>query len=130
MYAVVRSGSKQYRVEPGQRVRVERLAGAVGDTVELGEVLLVGGEGAAKIGKPLLAGAKAVGKIVGQGRGPKLLLFKMKRRKNYRASRATGSRSPRSSWIASRASGVDPWRTKKDKAALATGATATPSGEA
>ena len=84
MYAVVRSGSKQYRIEPGQRVRVERLAGAVGDTVELGEVLLVGGEGAAKIGKPLLAGAKAVGKIVGQGRGPKLLLFKMKRRKNYR----------------------------------------------
>jgi large subunit ribosomal protein L21 len=84
MYAVVRSGSKQYRVEPGQRVRVERLDGAVGDTVELGEVLLIGGEGSARIGKPLLAGAKAVGKIVGQGRGPKLLLFKMKRRKNYR----------------------------------------------
>ena len=84
MYAVVRSGNKQYRVEPGQRVRVERMAGAVGDTVELGEVLLLGGEGDARIGKPLVAGAKAVGKIVDQGRGPKLLLFKMKRRKNYR----------------------------------------------
>jgi large subunit ribosomal protein L21 len=84
MYAVVRSGNKQYRVEPGQRVRVERMAGAVGDTVELGEVLMLGGEGDARIGKPLVAGAKAVGKIVDQGRGPKLLLFKMKRRKNYR----------------------------------------------
>jgi large subunit ribosomal protein L21 len=84
MYAVVRSGNKQYRVEPGQRVRVERMAGAVGDTVELGEVLMLGGEGNATIGKPLVAGAKAVGKIVDQGRGPKLLLFKMKRRKNYR----------------------------------------------
>jgi large subunit ribosomal protein L21 len=84
MYAVVRSGNKQYRVEPGQRVRVERMAGAVGDTVELGEVLMLGGEGDARIGKPLVTGAKAVGKIVDQGRGPKLLLFKMKRRKNYR----------------------------------------------
>jgi large subunit ribosomal protein L21 len=83
MYAVVRSGGKQYRVEPGQRVRVERMAGAVGDAVELGEVLLVGGEGSARVGKPLVAGAKAVGKIVDQGRGPKLMLFKKKRRKNY-----------------------------------------------
>ena len=84
MYAVVRTGNKQYRVEPGQRVRVERLAGSVGDAVELGEVLLVGGEGAARIGTPLVAGAKAVGKIVGQGRAAKVMLFKAKRRKNYR----------------------------------------------
>ena len=84
MYAVVRSGGKQYRVEPGQRVRVERLAGSVGDAVELGEVLLIGGEGAARIGKPLLAGARALCKIVGQGRGRKVMIFKMKRRKNYR----------------------------------------------
>jgi large subunit ribosomal protein L21 len=84
MYAVVRSGGKQYRVEPGQRIRVERLAGAVGDAVELGEVLLVGGEGAARIGQPLVDGARAVGKIVGQGRGRKVMLFKAKRRKNYR----------------------------------------------
>jgi large subunit ribosomal protein L21 len=84
MYAVVRSGGKQYRVEPGQRVRVERLAGAEGDAIELGEVLLIGGEGEPRVGQPLVAGAKAVGRIVGQGRGPKLILFKMKRRKNYR----------------------------------------------
>jgi large subunit ribosomal protein L21 len=84
MYAVVRSGGKQYRIEPGQRVRLERVAGNEGDAIELGEVLLIGGEGEARIGQPLVVGAKAVGKIVGQGRGPKITLFKMKRRKNYR----------------------------------------------
>jgi large subunit ribosomal protein L21 len=84
MYAVVRSGNKQYRVEPGQRVRVERLPGAVGDAIELGEVLLIGGEGEARIGKPLLDGARALGRIVDQGRGAKVMLFKLKRRGNYR----------------------------------------------
>lgn len=84
MYAVVRSGGKQYRVEPGQRIRVERLAGAVGDPIELDEVLLIGGEGAARIGQPLVTGARALGKIVDQGRARKVMLFKAKRRKNYR----------------------------------------------
>ncbi|HVN41032.1 MAG TPA: 50S ribosomal protein L21 [Myxococcota bacterium] len=84
MYAVVRSGGKQYRVEPGQRIRVEKLAGSVGDAVELGEVLLIGGEGDARVGTPLVAGARAHGTIVGQARGPKVMLFKYKRRKNYR----------------------------------------------
>jgi len=84
MYAVVRTGNKQYRVEPGQRVRVERLSGAVGDAVELGEVLLIGGGDSARVGTPLVAGAKALGKIVSQGRAAKVMLFKAKRRKNYR----------------------------------------------
>ncbi len=84
MYAVIRTGGKQHRVEPGRSVRVDRLAGAVGDSVELNEVLLVGGEGDARVGQPLVAGARAVGTITAQGRGPKLRVFKMKRRKNYR----------------------------------------------
>ncbi len=84
MYAVIRSGGKQMRVIPGQRVRVEKLEGAVGDTVELDEVLLVGGEGDARIGQPLVDGAKAVGTITAQARGEKLIIFKMKRRKGYR----------------------------------------------
>jgi large subunit ribosomal protein L21 len=84
MYAVIRTGGKQHRVEPGKSVRVEKLAGAVGDRIELAEVLLVAGEGEARVGKPLLAGAKAVGTITAQGRGPKIRIFKMKRRKNYR----------------------------------------------
>ncbi|HEX9814161.1 MAG TPA: 50S ribosomal protein L21 [Myxococcota bacterium] len=85
MYAVVRTGGKQLRVEPGAAVRVEKLEGSVGDSVELAEVLLlVGAEGGAKIGTPLVAGAKVVGTITAQGRGPKITIFKMKRRKGYR----------------------------------------------
>ncbi len=84
MYAVVRTGGKQFRVEPGEAVRVEKLEGSVGDSIELGEVLLVGAEDGAKIGTPLVAGAKVVGTITAQGRGPKLTIFKMKRRKGYR----------------------------------------------
>lgn len=85
MYAVIRTGGKQHRVELGQSVRVEKLAGAVGDSIELNEVLMVGGgDGEARVGRPLVAGAKAVGTITAQGRGPKIRIFKMKRRKNYR----------------------------------------------
>ena len=84
MYAVVRSGGKQHRVEPGQSIRVEKLGGEVGDTVELGEVLLVAGDGDARVGTPLVDGAKAVGTIVAQQRGPKIIVFKMKRRKGYK----------------------------------------------
>jgi large subunit ribosomal protein L21 len=84
MYAVVRTGGKQVRVSPGQAVRVERLPGAVGDRVELAEVLLVGGEGDTRVGQPVLAGARVVGTITAQGRGPKITIFKQKRRKNYR----------------------------------------------
>ena len=84
MYAVIRSGGKQLRVESGQSVRVERLQGSVGDNVELDEVLLLGGEGETRVGTPLVEGARALGTITAQDRGPKLTIFKMKRRKGYR----------------------------------------------
>ncbi len=84
MYAVVRTGGKQYRVEPGTSFRVEKLDGAVGDNVELSEVLLVGEQDSARIGTPLVDGAKVVGTITAQARGPKIIIFKMKRRKGYR----------------------------------------------
>jgi large subunit ribosomal protein L21 len=84
MYAVVRTGGKQVRVAPGDAVRVEKLDGAVGDRVELEEVLLVGDGGDARIGTPLVEGAKVVGTITAQGRGEKITVFKMKRRKGYR----------------------------------------------
>jgi large subunit ribosomal protein L21 len=90
MYAVVRTGGKQLRVEPGAQVRVEKLPGAVGDSVELSEVLLLGGEGDSRIGTPLVDGARVVGTITAQARGPKITVFKMKRRKRYR--RKTGHR--------------------------------------
>jgi large subunit ribosomal protein L21 len=84
MFAVVKSGGKQHRVEPGAALRVERLEGAVGDRVELGEVLLIDREGEVRIGQPLVEGARVVGTITAQDRGPKLVVFKMKRRKGYR----------------------------------------------
>jgi large subunit ribosomal protein L21 len=83
MYAVVRTGGKQYKVTPEQRVRVEKLPGEVGDQIELEDVLMTGGD-AIKIGQPTVEGAKVVGTITDQGRGPKIVVFKLKRRKNYR----------------------------------------------
>ncbi len=84
MYAVVRTGGKQVRVTPGQAVRVEKLGGEVGDAVSFDEVLLVGGDGETKVGQPLVEGASVSGKITAQGRGAKITIFKMKRRKTYR----------------------------------------------
>ena len=84
MYAVVKTGGLQVRMTPGQAVRVGKLAGEVGSAVEFSEVLLVGGEGEPKVGKPLVAGAKVLGTINAHGRGEKITIFKSKRRKNYR----------------------------------------------
>jgi large subunit ribosomal protein L21 len=92
MYAVVRTGGKQYKVSQGEFLKVEKLEGAVGDTVEISEVLMIGGE-KVTVGAPLVAGATVVGKIVEQGKDKKILVFKMKRRKNHRKIR--GHRQPR-----------------------------------
>ncbi len=84
MYAIVETGGKQYRVEPGQVLEVERLDGDVGSTITLDKVLFVSGEGEAKIGNPTVANAKVTGEVVGQGRSRKVMVFKKKRRKAYR----------------------------------------------
>ncbi len=91
MYAVIKTGGKQYKVEKGDKLRVEKLAGSVGDAVTFDQVLMVAGE-ALKLGKPLVGGAKVEAKIVGQGLGKKLVVFKFRRRKNYR--RKNGHRQP------------------------------------
>lgn len=92
MYAVIKTGGKQYRVAQGDKLRVEKLAGNIGDTVTLGEVLLVGEGDGVKIGTPVVGGAKVEAKIVAQDRGPKITIFKFRRRKNYR--RKSGHRQP------------------------------------
>ncbi len=92
MYAVIKTGGKQYRVAQGDKLRVEKLAGNVGDTITLGEVLLVGEGDGVKVGSPIVGGAKVQAKIVAQDRGPKIIIFKFRRRKNYR--RKTGHRQP------------------------------------
>ena len=84
MYAVVRTGGKQVRVEPGDRVRVEQLPGTIGSNISLDDVLLVGSDDGVKIGTPLVDGATIEGTITAQGRHPKIRVFKMKRRKGYR----------------------------------------------
>ena len=80
MYAVIKTGGKQYRVAQGDRLRVEKLAGNVGDTVSLGEVLLVGQGDGVKVGAPLVSGAKVEAKIIAQDRGKKITIFKFRRR--------------------------------------------------
>ncbi len=87
MYAIIRTGGKQYRVNQGDVVRVERLPGEVGSTVTLEEVLLVGGEGDVRVGKPRLEGASVVGTVVEQDRDAKVRVFKYKKRKHYRRTK-------------------------------------------
>jgi large subunit ribosomal protein L21 len=84
MYAVIRSGGKQYRVAPGQTIRLEKLAGEVGAKVELGDVLLVENEGNVQIGSPLVANVKVEATVVETDRKKKILVFKKKRKKQYR----------------------------------------------
>ncbi len=83
-YAVIKTGGKQYRVEPGTTLTVEKLDGNPGDRVEFAEVLLRGDGGKIEVGKPLIEGARVEGVIVRQDRGPRILVYKKKRRKNYR----------------------------------------------
>lgn len=85
MYAVIQTGGKQYRVEPGKTITVEKLAGDAGAQVVFDQVLLVssGDGGNVTVGKPTVAGAKVTGEIVEQTRGDKLVVFKFRRRKNY-----------------------------------------------
>ena len=83
MYAVIKTGGKQYRVATNDVVIVERLAGEVGGTIEFAEVLMLGGD-EPKVGTPLVAGAKVTGTVLEQGRGEKIIVFKKRRRKNYR----------------------------------------------
>src|SRR6266404_2483711 len=83
-YAVIRTGGKQYRVAPGDVIRVEKLSGEPGAEVEFTEVLATSDDGTVRLGTPLLSGAKVRAQVVQQGRAKKILVFKKKRRKNYR----------------------------------------------
>lgn len=83
MYAVIESGGKQYRVAPGDVVEVE-LTGDEGDTLELDRVLMISGDDGVQVGQPTVVGAKVRASLLGQIRGPKIRVFKSKRRKGYR----------------------------------------------
>ena len=91
MYAVVANGGKQYKVEPGQVLRLEKMSGETGEQIELGPVLMIGGEGDTKIGQPHLE-AKVTAVVLEQGKSKKVQVLKKKRRKGYRVKR--GHRQP------------------------------------
>ena len=84
MYAVVRTGGKQYRLGVGDSVKVEKLPDEVGNIVELSQILMVSDGSEVKVGTPLVTGASVKAEIVGHGRNKKIRVFKMKRRKQYR----------------------------------------------
>jgi len=86
-YAVIRTGGKQYRVAPGDVVRVERVEGDIGATVSFDQVLLAATDNGVLVGRPLVDGARVLAQILEQGRARKILVFKKKRRKNYRRRR-------------------------------------------
>lgn len=84
MYAVIKTGGKQYRVSKDDVVTIEKVAGDVGSKLEFDQVLMVGGGDGVKLGAPLVSGAKVVAELVEHSRGPKLIAFKKRRRKNSR----------------------------------------------
>ncbi len=90
MYAVIQTGGKQHRVSEGEVLAVEKIEGQKGDAVVFSEVLLVSKDEDVRIGRPFVEGAKVVGEIVAQEKGPKIVVFKMKRRKGFR--KKTGHR--------------------------------------
>jgi large subunit ribosomal protein L21 len=83
MYAVIKTGGKQYRVEPGAKLRVETLEAEAGTSIKLDQVLMIGDGDNVSVGTPLLAGASVKATVVSHGRGEKIRIFKMRRRKHY-----------------------------------------------
>jgi len=87
MYAVIKTGGKQYRVAAEDVLKIEKVTGDAGSKVEFTEVLMLGGAGDPKVGSPAVAGAKVVAEVVEQGRARKVIAFKKRRRKNSRRRR-------------------------------------------
>jgi large subunit ribosomal protein L21 len=84
MYAIIETGGKQYRVSPGQSIEVDGLAETIGETVEIGDVLLLADDGEVVVGTPTVPGATVRATVTGQGRGPKLVVFKYRSGNRYR----------------------------------------------
>jgi large subunit ribosomal protein L21 len=92
MYAIIETGGKQYRAEEGKVIRVEKLSSEKGDTVTFDRVLMLNQDNEVKIGNPYVEGCSVEGKVARNGRGRKIIVFKYKRKKNYR--RKQGHRQP------------------------------------
>jgi large subunit ribosomal protein L21 len=84
MYAIIRTGDKQFRAEPGMTIKVPSIGAEVGDTITFDDVLVASTDDGVMVGAPTVAGASVLAEVVSHGRGKKLIVFKWKRRKNYR----------------------------------------------
>lgn len=84
MYAVIKTGGKQYRVSEGDLLRIEKISGDIGELIEFDDVLLIAGDEQVDIGRPRLKDSRVIGEIVEHGQGRKILIFKSRRRKGYR----------------------------------------------
>ncbi|MGI2027128.1 50S ribosomal protein L21 [Endozoicomonas acroporae] len=84
MYAVIRTGGKQYRVTEGEILKVEKLTNAAGESLEINDVLLIANGEELKVGAPVVEGAKVTAEVISHGRGPKIKIIKFKRRKHHR----------------------------------------------
>ena len=126
MYAVIKTGGKQYRVAANDKILIEKLEGVAGDQVQFSEVLMVAGGGTVDVGAPFLAGAIVVGEIDKQARGPHLIIFKKRRRKHYR--RRNGHRQDLTSVTITEilVSGAKPSGKKVEKKAVASAAIVAP----
>ncbi|MBR5675916.1 MAG: 50S ribosomal protein L21 [Neisseriaceae bacterium] len=83
MYAVIKTGGKQYKVSVGEKLKVEQIPADIDSKIELSEVLMIADGDAVKVGTPFVSGAKVTATVVGHGRGEKIRIFKMRRRKHY-----------------------------------------------
>ncbi len=133
MYAVIKTGGKQYRVKSGEQVKVELLPAEVGAAVSFDQVLMLGEGDGVKIGAPFVSGATVKATVVAQGRGEKVRIFKMRRRKHYAKTQGHRQIVHRSAHRRNRrrlSKDQEPWHTRKQAAARATAAIRTPSGSA
>lgn len=129
MYAVVKTGGKQYRVAKDDIIEIERLEGEAGDAVSFGEVLMLGDGANVTIGAPFVAGASVAGEIVEQARGPKIIVFKKRRRQNYRRKKGHRQLLTVVKVTDILADGAKPAKAKKAKAKTADGDAAAPAAE-
>lgn len=87
MFAVIKTGGKQYRVAAGDEIRIEKLEGAAGDTLDLGDVLMLGSDAGITVGSPTVDGAQVIGELLDTNRARKIIVFKKRRRQNYRRTK-------------------------------------------
>ncbi|WP_323760964.1 50S ribosomal protein L21 [Maricaulis sp.] len=87
MFAVIKTGGKQYRVAAGDEIRIEKLEGAAGDTLDLGDVLMLGSDAGVTVGSPTVDGAQVIGELLDTNRARKIIVFKKRRRQNYRRTK-------------------------------------------